>query len=96
MRCALQVGGSEQSLPLPNPGVFHRPAGPTADVPHIGDEIIRMIDDIAIVYWTLSHEKAIKQSRDISMRGDFVAIKSVSIRIEAEMLKKLGYVADNR
>lgn len=27
-------------------------------------------------------------------RGDFVAIKSVSIRIEEEMLEKIGYVAD--
>ena len=28
------------------------------------------------------------------MQGDFMAIKSVSIRIEEEMLKKLSYVAD--
>ena len=28
------------------------------------------------------------------MRGDPMAVKSVSIRIEEEMLEKLGYVAD--
>ena len=28
------------------------------------------------------------------IQGDFMAIKSVSIRIEEEMLKKLSYVAD--
>lgn len=28
------------------------------------------------------------------MRGDLMAVKSVSIRIEEEMLEKLGYVAD--
>jgi len=28
------------------------------------------------------------------MWGDFMAIKSVSIRIEEEMLQKIGYVAD--
>ena len=28
------------------------------------------------------------------MQGDFMAIKSVSIRIEEEMLKKIGFVAD--
>ncbi len=28
------------------------------------------------------------------MRGGFMAIKSVSIRMEEEMLEKIGYVAD--
>ncbi len=32
--------------------------------------------------------------RNISMWGDLMAVKSVSIRIEEEMLEKLGYVAD--
>ena len=32
--------------------------------------------------------------RNISMWGDTMAVKSVSIRIEEEMLEKLGYVAD--
>lgn len=31
---------------------------------------------------------------NISMWGDLMAVKSVSIRIEEEMLEKLGYVAD--
>ena len=31
---------------------------------------------------------------NISMWGDPMAVKSVSIRIEEEMLEKLGYVAD--
>ena len=31
---------------------------------------------------------------DVIIWGDFMAIKSVSIRIEEEMLNKIGYVAD--
>ena len=31
---------------------------------------------------------------DVPIWGDFMAIKSVSIRIEEEMLNKIGYVAD--
>ena len=32
--------------------------------------------------------------RNISMWGDLMAVRSVSIRIEEEMLAKLAYVAD--